>query len=1379
MNSIAQNFSTTQAASKVELAVRVLQVSSSTALQFLNDSLVIDATNISSIASPNAGVTFADDGTTFTGSGYMHVSGETAFSYAVTPVEDGQYYTYFRIRPRSSEIDFDVLVDGVKAGAGSNTISNFSYSDTWIWIQVNIVFIDVQQHTFTISPTVGLFDVDKIAFNKTHGAFPFGDGPNYSSPTYSTAHVRIFSDSSGLPGSPISYDAKTSLDSIFENGTVAFACQSNAGANWCVLSSSGSSSSRALVWDVAPSDSLPSAVSTNGGAWITDDTTSLGLNVYSEQASISGGVMITPDATSVTDVVDDFTTTTNPRFCNTDIIVDDVNDVILDTSDKLISIVVDQSGSNTWNDSENLRIDITNEIVETIDQRYPGNVRYNLFSAGASKSFSIFAALPSQITSNNISDIVKTLLANDPSNFVGFRLIRKEGEYSQSPMDGEIVTDGYALAGLDVGLTEYTEYFYTLFTYDKYNRYSEGIQIAVTARDRILPRGIPSFTGQVYTASGAIIAPNTVAIWQTDEGSGDYIYDYSLSELDLQLTKVRWLDAQDSPIGQFGIRLNGETSTAVSSPTTIMSFGPNSSFTIALTVYPLDITTDNALVVKATDTQFCWGVEIAPGGKLRIRMGTFIATSTLSVAENVWTGIGFSYDAINKTALFVAGNQSETVAFSPTSNPQIKAPMNVGFDPSDTFTDAFFGKLTHISIYDTVGNAGVVQSAINPGTPDDGSLTDNGDRVVALTWDIPDDFDFVGGNTRLLVNKVGPPQHENDGTILDERPAEFGTVVFNASAEYDTGHTYYFRLFSQNTYGNWCDVDDSTVVAINIPSVARFDDEGNPIGPGFGSTPTPEVTLCRPGNAKVWIKWDVQSDPDTHRIVIYYGGDTGGCPFYDAKTQTISGTIIYDEPVEYATDFVARNLPNYDNACFAVVTLDKYERFSQLATASAMPLPQLDDSGIPLLEGLNVTYHITDYDQIEIRWDSPVTFTSSVSGYFDEIVYVYGAICDLYGNPLSIDYPDNFNITSTITNTVQSQIEDVFNLGIGGDISQIPQATFAFDGGLLVGRVQLINSPTLSTIETLSIGVSAVYNYSSTFTYSFPTLVVTFNNPISLQLLNRDSSYLSLLNVFGTICGIPQESGPPPDPLPPGDSRVECNGCYVRRQLPLALRAVYTYKGQPIYSPTLDAIVCNDTTLDGVNVNVCSVSPNISQPSTTVLFTSSSLSSSTMSQPILDNSGNPTSFTQLVSFTDFYVRPPYLPQTAIVYFLVQNNGYSVVKKINLFFPTILNIDLTVSSPKNDGIDVREQFAFVSIIDPDYPNDVTKITAVPDYTVVQWVLTGASTVPFYSTDNVPLYNGIYSYTRSGTARKVFFGPAAPSISGSWTITVHTTYEGLIV
>ena len=119
--------------------------------------------------------------------------------------------------------------------------------------------------------------------------------------------------------------------------------------------------------------------------------------------------------------------------------------VELDLSDRVISLLLDQSGSQTWNDNDGLRHGIAKRLVNRISSTYPGDVTYNVASFGGKPvNVSLFAILETEeLNSNDANLVIESFFQDESTRFAGLRVVRKVDSYPESPIDGDIVAEGF------------------------------------------------------------------------------------------------------------------------------------------------------------------------------------------------------------------------------------------------------------------------------------------------------------------------------------------------------------------------------------------------------------------------------------------------------------------------------------------------------------------------------------------------------------------------------------------------------------------------------------------------------------------------------------------------------------------------------------------------------------------------------------------------------------------------------------------------------------------------------------------------------------------------------------------------------------------------
>jgi hypothetical protein len=1388
--------------------------SPTTAFSLSTTNTVIDASNYRTIDQSYFKLIFSDSVANFTGNGYvalvpptqgaisntlynttvnnsLNANNAPSLHYPIQAVNDGLYYVYMRILSTAAYVHIRLYIDNHLVGEHTENAPTAS----WQWITASFVAYDNQLHDLKISVESIDCKIDKIVFSKS-ATVPTGNGPSYTTSPFVTAHARIATTINDLPSAYlVTASSLNTLEHIIKGGWYSFdlntistdiyghLIQQTAYNNLAlVLSVSGASSGQYVVWDISDSYSMPIATNTNFIGWSANTATSMAVRIYSDNTSVNeyNCTITTPQAVVTTLATDDFSETQiNGTFNNTSLLD---NDVVLDVNDKSLTFVIDQSGSMTWNDPNNDRFTYAENILDVLDAKYPGNVKVNVLEFKGEQCFPVFIPLTTQITSGLISDVISAHFANDSSNFAGFKVVRKEGSYPSTSIDGEIVSVGYALAALDLNLEPDTNYYYTVFTYDQLKRPSRGVQLNLSTHNKIVPRGLPNITATVFAGYDLISDPDMISLWNMDEATGSSSFNFTNTNLALLLSNTQWLSTVDVPVGFSGLRFNGTTSSASTiANTNFYLHGGNMTFMFWL--LPMDLGTNSVILSNSISGETNYSILINNGNIKFVYGNSTIYTCSTTLSTDTWYHIAITVSG-GTVRFYIDGVLANSATLSVPAIVNNPLTLNLGYDSSGTFINRFFGKLTHLSIYNITQSSAFISNAVI-GRKSAGSSTvqDNGDRVVAFNYVIPPDANYT--NFRIIRNLNSIPSWWDDGDVVTDQIATPGRYVLGSFYDYDINHNAYFRVFTKNAIGNWCDIGDATLLSVNIPDTVHT--VAQIINPTTGAITTinqnevnPAVPIAsnidvQPGNAKTYLTWDNPSAPAS-RVVVYYSADH--CPYFDNATQTILGGEIVFDTTKSVTEFVHRNIPNNQVAYYAIVPTDKLNRFNSfIQCVTSYPQPTLDDSGIPLLEALNVSCHLNDFDQIKITWDSPVTISSSTNGYFDDIFYCYAAICDLYGDPIPLDYPTQFKTVTSISNVIQTKVEDVFGLNLNATTAeQLPNISFTVNpNGLVTGVIRLQQSNLFAILDSLTISATATYSLSDKYTFSFPQSQMVFQNPLSVKLLNKDALYINTnkLSPPGGCVTIADAGANGSNGI---TGSTEVNGAYIRRKLPFDIRALYTYRGNYITAANVVVKVFDATG------GPCSFSTSLTSISKTVSLTNASLHTSINIVPILDQNGTPTTATENISYTDFGIGCPQLPQGIAVYVKVQANGYIALRKMYVIFPSILQLDITATAPASNNTDVREQFVRGYIINPDDPTNLTEITTLPDNTVAKWQLLDANgqvshTSPFYSTDDVPLAGGIFSFFRNGAARQVFFGPAQPASAGNYTVVVSTTYNGL--
>jgi hypothetical protein len=1203
-----------------------------------------------------------------------------------------------------------------------------------------------------------------------------------------------------------------------------------------------------------------------------------------------------PPSEAETDLVNVFSDKLGQKLKNTKITDngDGTESIDLELDDRIVTIIMDQSGSMTWNDHNNFRHDVATDLVNKIEINYPGDITYNLIEYGADIINVLFFGIieNDSFDPNDIDSLSKMIKADDLANYDGMRIIRNDDHYPTSVLDGEIVDDGFISRIKDSGLVEGHTYYYTIYTYDKDYKFSEGVRVKVTSRARVVPRSISNFRtvvnsedltkGVPFTGYGINRDDNTVGIWHMDEGEGKFLYDFSDNDNILEHSKENpiWYESRFVPAGTSGLFFDGVGDYAYLDGVSELELSSQTSTTVCAWIYPYSV---DGLYVIASSMQAdtISFILYTLNGRLHliqnygdVRYNAYSNDALIEV--NKWQHVCVTTTGGIFT-LYINGIEISygLTTASPVLIGTTNLRFSIGVYRSDSFPFLYYfrGKITEFSIHNTVRDLAYIQSQVvsNPILNSEGGQVDsefsgikedNGDRLAVFKYNVPKDYNYVGGEISVVRNEKHIPSWEEDGDIIyqvdDPGSGEF--FISNVD-DFVLGEKYYYRLFTKNSLGNVSFLSDSPSLTVEIPEAATDDyfldldtsvllnPSGDPIGTKGDAIDSPESPdvgqLITSGNGKVYLRWK-QNDPIDSRIArvkIFYS--SSDFPVVNINGGS-SGRLVF---TGLTTDekFVHRNIPNDINAYYTIVNTDKYGRSSNynedgvqvedFLHASVVPTSSANENTFPLIEIENVNYELVDSNTITIGWDQPQKSIEDIEAYFDQTIYVYGAISDEFGDAISEDTPIKMSITAAISR--ETQADDIFGGGVLTQfedieaydffvtktndgffkgvlrmtsnvsiMAQIREATFQIqlkaliprEGGYTPPNDNTISGDPISEYASLIEQLAGEEESTSTssdnfYEYYSKTIQVHYTNPWEVELVGRDNQ-----KVYQRCYCVKTDEKTSEKVL--NVESASFHGIYMKATNPFVARAKVKYKGQPLESGNIQLAVwdADSTELCKNSCSGSSSSPSSSyegpklQPSITVPPPDSILSIIQGQEETYDGSGVYTD----ISYVDIPLYAPEAFQAVRLFVKGEKAGYSSVKDIYILFQSILLIDIDTNSEglTVDGKDIAEFRSNAFIINPDYPNyyipdslDASLVTYPEDLTVVQWDVefiqaidgaAGSGPRSIYSTDSVPLTNGVYSYTRSGTARNVFLGPVPKGdekINEDHEIKASIVYQGL--
>ncbi len=1207
--------------------------------------------------------------------------------------------------------------------------------------------------------------------------------------------------------------------------------------------------------------------SLESGVWHTNFDKRHALKVYSDLEAVDehSDTMVLSSTPSLTESIDVFSEKLGQKLNNTKITTQgDGSEIVeLELDDRVVTFIIDQSGSMSWSDNGNFRHVIAQDIADKIQNNYPGDIKYNLLEFGSKfVNVVLFGVIEESMDADDPNVVENALTIDSDENFRGIRVVRttEDIDLSYNPAGGDLMSDGFLGKMLDQDVVEGTTYYYWVYTYDANLSMSKGRRIKVTPRDRIVPRGVSIFRsfekhdditkGLPLIGTGISRDDNTLGIWHFNEGTGTNVFDFSSTNavLNINDTEPTWYDSEFVPTGTSGIYLNGVNDyvNIIGQTDLYRDFVTQPELTIMAWVFPYKNTGLQNIVSSTSDTgenyYFCFTNE-----KLTFWVDSpnEIFNTVDDVLElNKWQHVCMTYNQ-GVVSFYHNGILRDTISPFP-SVPVAVSEYSFNIGVSSTGIGYFYGKITEISVHDVARSSVYINAQLTTNSITDsdgveidteitGIKDDNGDRINVLRYEVSEDYNFIGGNVKIVRNNERIPTWEEDGEDIFNGTVAPGMYYVADVNDYVLGDNVYYRIFSQNTLGNFSFVSDSLSLTFELEkpsSDVGFPTLDSAIPPPILRSGVPLGTA---GNMKTAIKWAQTSPIDDRikKVKIFYSrtgyptvNDDGGSDGELVFNGTTSDNV-----------FVHRDLDNDVEAYYTIVNVDRYGRSSNYDSDGVriqdflqtliVPVSDADDVAIPLVDVENLHYELIDDDSVSVIWDQPSKNPENISAYFDQTVVVYTSITDQFGSALSEDTLLKMFISSEIIR--DDQADDVFGGIAAADFEDRDAYTFNVirtDDGILKASLTMTTntsimasvkeatfeiqvkafvpkegyiSPTNNTTVTTPLEeysqavadlideiegedtVSSTVTGENIFEYFSKKITINFTNPWEVELINKENMMVS------ERCYVQKE-----DEITKEEylvtSAQSFNGIYMKASAPFIARAKVKYKGKPINTGSVQIAVW-----DADSNNLCrNAGTEGSTPyegekiqvSTTVLPPAGSL-------PILSGeeeieSGGETIVIP-ISYVDIPLYAPDMPQAVRLFVKGSRAGYDSVKDLYILFQNILKIDIQAFSPNVDGTHLAEQQAQVYIVHPDYPNtnllyDSSLVTYPDDDTVVQWESKPIEGDPrdIYSIDNVPIPNGIYSYTRNGVARNVFMGPierGTEKIDETHEITATVVFSGL--
>jgi len=1209
--------------------------------------------------------------------------------------------------------------------------------------------------------------------------------------------------------------------------------------------------------------------------WYINYDSNYAMKIYSDHDFVSNNKAILPPTKTEELIINTFSDKIGQVLDNVKVVDYDTDSeaVKMEMDDRVVSIIVDQSGSMTWNDNQGLRFNVIEKIVENIKNHYPGNVHYNLFEYGSRFVNVLFFGTIEEDLDIHIDDAMSlgSLLFKDrDANYAGIRCVRNQERYPASPIDGDVIIDGYVSKIFDEDLESDITYYYKLYTYDKDYNFSDGVKIKVTPRERIIPRGVSAFRsigrvpGEMYEGkpligTGALRDKNTVALWHMDEGIGNNLYDFSKSKLNFKSEEgeeMMWLPEEFVPSGDSGIILNKKTIFTKDNDKKL-SFGKDElgnypkGLSILLWLSPSSLTSESSYdLISLKDDEENYNYKLSIDGyNLNFSFGdesAFISDSSIPMLSNSsWYHIAITYDTISENLKYYVNG--EVLYNESVPNPDINLSEfnDMTFNLSD---EDFIGRITEVSVHNICRSEEYIQSQLVYQTKEKidieteevieeehiwGLKGDNGDRIIALRYIVPQDYNFEDGSVCVIRKDNSPPSWEGDGEEIYKKDiVTYGEYFLTDVVNFVHDDTYYYKIYSINSEGNYSDNSDSPVISVKIPS------GGNDYWPSLDyPLESPELIqnkeVAIPGNQRSYLSWNNTFDNDdrVEKVQILYSNND--YPVY-LDDGGFTGEIIYSGKDNF---FIHKNLQNDIEVFYTIVNIDKYGRPSDPIMGKCTPVLDADESLFPLQDVQNVHYEIFDENSVSIGWDLPKTHPNNIEAYFDETVVFYGTITDEYGQPLPSDSLIKIHLIPDISREDNDYAEEVFGYDID-DFEDSNAYSFSIShlsSGLIKCTLRMSSDASIiSRIKSAtfkvqiksfipssesrfeqketeqSVGTNPLDRYieiideliddiegveeqqesrDNVFEYLSKPIVVNFKNPWEIQLENRDGLKVDEKCYYydaDEVTGL--------DYL--RTSSHSFNGIYMNASNPFMARVKVFYKGGTVPSGTIRAAIWDAEkelcTCAGVE-GECYYEGRRIQESEMVSLPSDRMDILDGFETIVENGEE---IQKPISYVDIPIFAPNKFHAIQLYVTASHAGLSSFRNLYIVFQNILKMDINANAPIPDGGDVAEQQSTSYIIDPDFPNDKSKRTYPEDNSIVQWKIepiwrirrTGPLTSTeldvrrrdLFSLDDVPISNGVFSYTINGTARNVFLGPISRDddrITEYHVLSSTIVYDGL--
>lgn len=1053
------------------------------------------------------------------------------------------------------------------------------------------------------------------------------------------------------------------------------------------------------------------------------------------------------------------------------------NKICLASGNKLLSLILDISGSMLWNDFNNDKIAFYKRLLESLQAAYPGDVRINLLSFGGTPVKSEILLTTEDTQTISFGDLKTQLMSDSIYDLAGIRVVRKTSGYPQHPGDGTIVADGLFEDIKDENLQENTLYYYTIFTYNKEGHYSSGVPLKFSTHNKVIPKGIDSFSTLTRILPGVERDSNTLLIYNYSEKTGTVLYDSSgnnnhgnvVNTTDEQFWKGAPLSSDTDQYKEYVGGRNNTTSrieTLESSNSFTLDTAHN--FTFNFWIYRFATSVEETLASISDGVTYQYDIRMAANGTVNITAPGTAATSTEIIPEKEWTmvTITLSNDGSNNLQAQFYFNGFIDDAVIPVTNYPVAIANPHVFIGGGINTNSLYGAISNFSLHDTARSDNYIHSLYsqeskifyNDPLLNQKEIPDNSQREVLLQWTIADDYDYSDVKIVRKYNEI--PYHLDDGIIIYEESLTPGSYAFIDSNNLINDGKFYYRFFTINSTGNSCTLPDARISPAYIPSINTTVDSGLII----------YNAVIIPGNHKTKISWNPISS-NIKGIKIYYSLDdyptlnaekTSSDNWDSLSLPLFTGTLLCDTTnslfvhrmvaVKSETAVIDVPLTNNIPYFYTLVAYDEKGNTSSPIHLKSVPSSTYSDVEFPSDNVTGLWAELVNRQGISLHWTSPGLEINSLDLWFGETAVFYARIADLYGETL----PNLANFEIKIDSSAERRDSSITPPEIEYNVK------YGIENGIFKGTITPLTDPTLlSATEQYEFVVSLYYKIvdpttkAVTFEYKLPSISVKFKNPTKMEAQNLLNSKVPAIgeSLGASVDKSSENYGRP-------CSNRFCNeGVNPKFEL---VNGGYTYSKNPyicrVFVSYQDSAVEDGTP---VVVNLYKSGTLLTPEHASVRQGTYTTTSQTFES--LDSQGRPIGASTLRSFIDVPMSSPNYPELVDLYATFTANKITVSVIHTLLWASTLKFELQTRTPSADGIDVAEQICNIYFVDPDYPDDVSKRIPIRDDVTVKWTLTKGAYYkerPFYSLDRISQRtSGVYSRTKNGIARNVWFGPVS--------------------